>query len=95
MQKNELQVVKYYESYNIFVWAIDMDAWFSGEGKSLRVWHYGLDSWWVMKHSAVPLPFCMALSQSVHWHSRFDIAALSIIIFFLDLVSGDLALTEL
>ena len=43
--------------------------------------------------SDAPRPFCVALSQSVHWHTRFFIAALSIISFFLDFVSGDLALT--
>ena len=39
--------------------------------------------------------FCVALSPSVHWHKRFNIAVLSIVFSFLDFVSGDLALTEL
>ena len=54
----------------------------------------GFESSRVLKLSATPLPFCMVLSQSVHWHLRFYIAALSITFFlFLDFVSGDLALT--
>ena len=52
----------------------------------------GFDSWWVLKRSAAPRPFCVALSPSGHWHA-FYIAALSIFS-FLDFVSGDLALTE-
>ena len=43
----------------------------------------------VLKFSAAPRPFCMALSQSVDWHTSFYIAALSLF-FFLNFISGDL-----
>ena len=45
----------------------------------------------MLKLFAAPLPFCV--SPSIHWHTRFYTAALSIIFIFLDFVSGDLALT--
>ena len=45
--------------------------------------------------SAAPLPFCVALSPSVHWHASFLYCCALYIFFFLDFVSGDLALTEL
>ena len=51
---------------------------------------------WGLKPSAAHQPFSMALSLSVHWHTRFYIAALnvlSIIFSFLDFVSGNLAMT--
>ena len=54
----------------------------------------GVVSSTVLKISAFPLLFCLALGQSVHWHSSFYTAALSVILFFLVLVSGNLALTE-
>ena len=50
---------------------------------------------WVLKPSATTLPFCVALSPSVHWHWRFYIAVLSIIFSFLDFVSCYHALTGL
>ena len=41
---------------------------------------------------AEPRPFCVALSPLVHWHTR-SLYVLSIISFFLDFVSGNLALS--
>ena len=35
----------------------------------------------------------LALSLSVDWHVRFYIAVLSIMLFFLEFVSGDISLT--
>ena len=55
---------------------------------------HGFESSMVLKLSFAPLSFCVALSPSLHWNARFYIAALSIISFFLDFVSGDLALTR-
>ena len=34
-------------------------------------WLPGFNSLWVLKLSAAPRPFCVALSQSVHWHMLF------------------------
>ena len=67
--KNWLQVAKYDESYTVFL--------------KLVIWTYGLvvkvscsecgnsgsipDECW----NSAPQPFCVALSPSVHWHSRF------------------------
>ena len=48
-----------------------MAAWHSGKGESQWVGRLGFDSHTVLKLSAAYWPFCMALSQSVHWHARF------------------------
>ena len=47
----------------------------------------------VLNPSAEPRPFCVALSPSVHWRARFFYCCTLYIFFFLDFVSGDLALT--
>ena len=59
-----------------------------------RVWLHGYDSLWVLKPSAASRPFCVALGLQCTDTSAFyhSIAAL---FFFLDFVSGNLALTEL
>ena len=55
-----------------FFRGIDTNQWFiSGSGESQWVRRHGFYSWWVLKLSASPLPFCVALSPSVHWHVRF------------------------
>ena len=45
------------------------------------------------ENSAVPRPFCVVLSPSVHWHASFLYCCALYNLFFLDFVSGDLALT--
>ena len=47
----------------------------------------------VLNPSPAPRPFCVALSQSVHGHARFLYCCALYTFFFLDFVSGDLALT--
>ena len=61
-----------------FFWAIDTKQRLSGYDWLQRVgWHrfdsgwHGFDSGWILKPSAAPRPFCVALSPSVHWHTRF------------------------
>ena len=61
---------------------VDMNLWLSCKGEVQWGGRHGFDSRWVLKLSAAPLPFCVALSPSVqwvHWHARFYIAALSIL----------------
>ena len=55
--------------YNLFL-AIHRKQWLSGWGESQWVWQLGFDSWGVLKCSAAPRPFCVALSPSVFWHTR-------------------------
>ena len=43
----------------------------SGQGESQRVRQLGFNCCWVLKFSAAPRPFCVALSLSVHWHVPF------------------------
>ena len=54
-----------------FFRAIDTNQWLSGQGWSLIVWWYGFGFCKVWNPSAVPQPFCVALSPSVHWDTRF------------------------
>ena len=54
-----------------FFRAMDMNLWLSVYGESQRVVQLGFNSWWVLKRSATPRPFCVALSPSVHWHVRY------------------------
>ena len=48
----------------------------------------------MLKRSAAPRPFCVALNPSVHWHASFLYCCTLYNFSFLDFVSGDLALTE-
>ena len=75
--KNQLQVAKYDESYTVF-----FELYLRLVAVLQRVGRRGFDSWRWLKPFATPRPFCVALSPSVHWHSRFYIAALSIIFLF-------------
>ena len=68
------------------------NLWLSSSGESPWVWRHGFESSRVPKLSST-WPLCVALSQSVYWHARFYISALSITFSFLDFVSGNLALT--
>ena len=59
----EIRRVIYY-----FFQVIDTNLRLSCSGQLQKVGQYGFDSWWLLNPSAVPWPFCVALSQSVHWH---------------------------
>ena len=56
-------------------------------------WRHGFYSHMVLNSSAALLPFFVALSQSVHWHASFLYCCALYNFFFLDFVSGNLALT--
>ena len=59
-----LQLAKYNEWCTVFQTA-DMNPWLS------IVRRLGFHSSSVLKFSAAPWPFCVALSPSVHWHASF------------------------
>ena len=65
---------------------IDINPWLSGKGSFKCVGRLGFDSGRVMKLSAAPRPFFVALSLSVHWRTRFYLSIwLSNIAFHLQL----------
>ena len=63
-----------------------MTQWLRQVTGSLATWV------WFRRVLKLSWPFCVALSQSLHWHMLLYIAVL-FIIFFLEFVSGDLTLT--
>ena len=63
MQKNRLQVAKYNESGTVFFVELVLSY---GYVVKVSVRQLDFDSCKVLKLSAAPWPFCVALSSSVH-----------------------------
>ena len=63
MQKYRLQVAKYDESGTVFFVELVLSY---GNVVKMSIRQLGFDSCKVLKLSAAPWPFCVALSSSVH-----------------------------
>ena len=66
--KKRFQVARYNKWCIVFFWDIDWNSWLSGSGSFQWVGLLGFNSRRMLKLLAAPWPFCVALSQSVHWH---------------------------
>ena len=80
-------------SKNSFYQKIETNSWNSSQGESQWLGKHGFNSSRVLKFSTAPKPFCVTLNPWVNQHYSFYIAVLSSIFFFLNFMSGDLALT--
>ena len=104
--KNQLQVAKYDEWYTIFFepsirsngewYTVFFEPWIRTNGSVVKTGcRESTLVRWMLKPSAAPRLFWVAVSPSVHWHACFLYCCAPYDFFFLDFVSGDLALTEL